>query len=220
SPGVSNSSGISLRNSGSELRKLPTRQRWQRNCLQRSGGSGMTRVSEIVEHWFGLCRKPPALHAMQTGTGIPPESTFEGFPDGGGGGSGTIRRGIGTALSGMRTLNRNRQLLWFTLLAGLVLAGNSIAQGALSYITWTMAPYIGETEWVILNFILEFATLFFLVFLLVGLVLSISSKKEGHVSFFEGLAGAKKYKNAIFVWSVVLAFAGMLIFNIYFYSPD
>jgi len=58
------------------------------------------------------------------------------------------------------------------------------------------------------------------VFLLTGLVLSISSKKEGHVSFFEGLIGAKKYINAIFVWSFVLALAGMLLFSINFYSYD
>ena len=70
----------------------------------------------------------------QTDIGILPESAHEGLPDGGGGGSGTIRRGIGAALSGMRTLNRNRQLLWFTLLAGLVLAGNTIGQAALWYI--------------------------------------------------------------------------------------
>src|SRR5208337_1376856 len=213
SPGVSNSSGISLRNSGSELRKLPTRQRWQRNCLQRSGGSGMTRVSEIVEHWFGLCRKPPALHAMQTGTGIPPESTFEGFPDGGGGGSGTIRRGIGTALSGMRTLNRNRQLLWFTLLAGLVLAGNTLGQAALFYIGWAMQPGIIVSY--VLDFLLELATVFCLVFLMAGLTLSLSSKVEGSASFFGELAGAKKYLKSLFAWAVVLALAGMLLFRIW-----
>ena len=181
----------------------------------------MTRVSEITEHWFGLCRKAPVFHTLQTGIGYPVQTRLRRAAwTAGGGGSGSIRRGIGAALSGMRTLNRNRQLLWFTLLAGLVLAGNIIAQGALGYITWTMAPYIGETEWVVLNFIIEFATLFCLVFLLAGLVLSISSKKEGHASFFEGLTGAKKYIKAIVVWSVVLALAGMLLFSIYFYSPD
>jgi hypothetical protein len=77
-----------------------------------------------------------------------------------------------------------------------------------------------ETEWVVLNFIIEFTTLFCLVFLLTGLVLSILSKKEGYASFFEGLAGAKKYIKAIFLWSVVLALAGMLLFSIYFYSSD
>jgi hypothetical protein len=173
----------------------------------------MTRVSEIAEHWFGLCRKPPAVLAMQTGTGIPSESTCEGLPDGGGGGSGTIRRGIIAALSGMRILNKNRQLLWFTLLAGLVLAGNTLGQAALFYFGHIMQHDIIVSY--ILDFLLEFATLFLLVFLLAGLVMSSSSKKEGSASFFVELAGAKKYRKAIFVWSVVLALAGMLIYRLY-----
>ena len=178
----------------------------------------MNRVSEIAEQWFGLCRKPPMVHASQTGIVNLTEPAHEGIPDGGGGGSGAILRGIGAAFSGMRTLNRNRQLLWFTLLAGLVLAGTTIAQGALGYITWTMQP--SEIEWVVLTFIVEFATLFCLMFLLTGLVMSISLKKDGSASFIEGLAGAKKYIKAVFVWSVVLALAGMLIFSISFYSYD
>ncbi|MFZ2073138.1 MAG: hypothetical protein WAU64_01535 [Methanoregula sp.] len=178
----------------------------------------MTRVSEIAEHWFGLCRKPPAVHVLQTGIGIPTEPVWEGQPDGGGGGSGTIRRGIGAALSGMRTLNRNRQLLWFTLLAGLVLAGNTLGQAALYAIdwTWTRQPFIVSY---VLNFLIEFATLFSLVFLLAGLVLSIQSKKEGSASFFEGLAGAKKHLKSLFLWSFVLALAGILLDIVFFYVP-
>lgn len=175
----------------------------------------MTLVPEITRHWFGLCRKPPAVHTLQTGIGIPPESTWVGLPDSGSGGSGTIRRGIGAALSGMRTLNRNRQLLWFALLAGLVLAGNTIGQAALRYINRTMQPDI-----IVLyaqDFLLGFATLFCLVFLLAGLVMSISSEKGGSASFFEGLSGAKKYLKAIVLWSVILALAGMLLEKIYVY---
>ena len=70
-----------------------------------------------------------------------------------------------------------------------------------------------------MDFLIEFATLFCLVFLLAGLVLSISSKKEGSASFFVGLAGAKKYLKAIFLWSFVLALAGMLLVSIYVYFP-
>jgi len=175
----------------------------------------MTRVSEIAEHWFGLCRKPPTAHALQMSVGILPEFAHEGVPEGGGGGSGTIRRGIEAALSGMKILNRNRQLLWFTLLAGLVLALNTIGQGALRYIGRTMQPDIIVRY--VLEFFIAFATLFCLVFLLAGLVLSISSKKAGTASFFEGLCGAKKFITAIVVWSVVLALAGMLLFSIWFY---
>ena len=74
-----------------------------------------------------------------------------------------------------------------------------------------------ESYPLVLRFIIEFATLFCLVFLLAGLVLSISSKKEGSASFFAGLAGAKKYIKAIVLWSFVLALAGMLLDRIFFY---
>ena len=175
----------------------------------------MIRVSEIAEHWLGLCRKPPVFHGMQADIVNLPEPACEGSPDGGAGGSKTIRRGIGAALSGTKTLAQNRQLLWFTLLAGLVLAGNTIGYGALRYIDWIMSDEIVLR--LVLRFLIEFATLFCLVFLLAGLVLSISSKKEGSASFFVELAGAKKYLKAIFLWYLVLALAGMLLHRIFFY---
>ncbi len=176
----------------------------------------MTRVSEIAEHWFGLCRKPPLVHASQADIVNLPKPAHEGPPDGRGGGSGTIRHGIGAALSGTKTLARNPQLLWFTLLTGLVLAGYTIGQAALRYIGWTMQPDIIVRY--ILDFFIAFATMFCLVFLLVGLFMSISSKKDGSVSFFEGLAGAKKNIKATFLWSIVLALTGMLLSYIWFYS--
>jgi hypothetical protein len=179
----------------------------------------MTRVSETAGRWFGLCRKPPAVRVL-VHTGILPESVYESSPDGRAGGPGTIRRGIGTALSGMRTLNRNRQLLWFTLFAGILLAGTTIIQGALGYVSWHSQPYIGETEWVVLNGIIEFATLFCLVYLLAGLVLIISTENGRPASFFESLGRAKKYLTAIMLWSCILALAGMVLFSIYFYIPD
>ncbi len=110
---------------------------------------------------------------------------------------------------------RNRQLLWFTLLAGLVLAGNAIGQGALRYIGRIMQPDIIVRY--VQDFLLGFATLFCLVFLLAGLFMSIPSKKDGSASFFKGLAGAKKYRKAIFLWSLVLALAGMLLERMYVY---
>ena len=81
----------------------------------------MTRVSEITGHWLGLCRKPPVFRASQAVIVLQPEPVHEGLPDGGAGGPGTIRRGIGAALSGTKTLIHNPQLLWFSFLAGLVL---------------------------------------------------------------------------------------------------
>ena len=177
----------------------------------------MTRVSEIAEHWFGLCRKPPVFRASLTGIVNLPESPYEASPDGGAGGSGTILRGIGAAISGMRMLNRNRQLLWFPLLAGLVLAGNTIGQAAFWYLEYNLHLQLSSIVW---RFFIELATLFCLVFLLAGLFLSIPSGKNNCVSFFEGIAGAKKYKKAIFLWSFALALAGMLLIIVFSYIPS
>ncbi len=176
----------------------------------------MTCFTDISEHWLGLCRKLPSVHTSPAGINIPPEPAHEGQPDGSRNRPGRIYRGIGSALSGMRTLIQNRQLLWFPLLAGLLLAANTFGQSALPFIGWTMEPYI--LAWIVQDFFIEFATLFCLVFLSAGLVLSLSSKKEGPASFFEGLTGAKEYLNAIFWWSAILASAGMLIFLFYTYS--
>ncbi|MDP3564612.1 MAG: hypothetical protein Q8R70_08995 [Methanoregula sp.] len=176
----------------------------------------MIRVSEIAEHWLGLCRKPPLVHASPIGIADLREHAHEGLPDGGGGGPGTIRRGIGAALSGTKTLIHNPQLLWFTILAGLVLAGNTLAQGAFSYIGRILQPDIIVRYG--MDFLLGFATLFCLVFLLAGLFMSIPLQKHGAASVFEGLAGAKKYSKAIFLWSLVLALAVMLLSYIWFYS--
>ncbi len=173
----------------------------------------MTRVAETAEHWFGLSRKPPVFHVSRACIVNLPEPACEGRPDGGAGGPGTIKRGIGAALSGTKTLVHNPQLLWFTLLAGLVLAGNTIGRAALRYLGRIMQPDIIVQY--VLDFFIGFSTLFCLVFLLAGLFMSIPSKKSGPASFFEGLAGAKKYSKAIFLWSVVLAVAGMLLFRIW-----
>lgn len=176
----------------------------------------MTRVSEIAEHWFGLCRKPPVFHTAKEDMVTLPGSVHEGLPEGGGGASGSIRRGLGAALSGMRTLNRNRQLLWFALLAGLVKAVNTIGQATFWYLSYNLHMQLDRIVW---QFFIELVTMFCLVFLLAGLFLSIPSGKEGFSSFFEGLAGAKKYKKAIFLWSFILALAGILLIIVFSYVP-
>jgi hypothetical protein len=177
----------------------------------------MDLISTIAYRWLGLCRKPPVIRTSQTDNYSGLEHTFEGSPDSGGGRFGAIQRGIGSALSGAITLNRNRQLLWFTLLAGLVLAGNAIIQTTPYIIGSTMHMHLDTSVLYILDFVIAFVPLLCIVFLLAGLVLSIPSKKEGTVSFFEGLTEAKKYFKALFLWSVILALAGMLIFRIWLY---
>jgi hypothetical protein len=61
---------------------------------------------------------------------------------------------------------------------------------------------------------------FCLVFLLAGLILSLSSKDGGTVSFFHGLKQAKKYLMPLTGWSIIVALAGTLIYMVGQYSYD
>ncbi|HXX54983.1 MAG TPA: hypothetical protein VEI81_02690 [Methanoregula sp.] len=171
----------------------------------------MTRVSGLVGHRLGLCRKPPAVHTLQAGIGIPTGPAYAGLPEGGGSGPGTIRRGVGAALAGMATLKRNRQLFWFALLFGLVFAGNTLGQALLFFAGHPLqsSATIGYAA----DFLVEFATFVCLLFLLAGLSLSVPSENNGPVPIFAGLAGSKKYLGSIVVWSAVLALAGLLLFR-------
>jgi hypothetical protein len=174
----------------------------------------MTRVSGIYGYWLGLCRKPPAMHALQTGIAFPHEPAFLGSPDGGAGGPGTIRRGIGAALSGTKTLIHNPQLLWFSFLAGLVLAVHLAAQAGLYVMPEWLFFEDGKDllPSLVVTFMAGLLTVFCLVFLLAGLILGLSSKKDSMFSFFQGLRMAKKYLIPLTGGSVVTAFAGILLF--------
>jgi len=195
----------------------------------------MTGISETAEQWFGLCPKAPGVRTLQGGSGIPQESALEGSPDGGAGGPGTIRRGIGAALSGTKTLIHNPQLLWFSFIVGLVLAANLVAQWVLhqfSISRWVLFADLSITPWpfsadsvtpfvlssLVQTFVIELLTVFCLVFLLAGLTLSLSSKDGGQVSLFYGLNLAKKYVVPLAGWSVVMALAGTLLYITYLFS--
>lgn len=65
--------------------------------------------------------------------------------------------------------------------------------------------------------IVEIVTIFCLVFLLAGLVLSFPSQNGGAVSCRQGLSRVKKYKKPLAVWSVIMALAGTLSFIIFQY---
>lgn len=156
--------------------------------------------------WLGLCRKTPAVMVLL------PETPYESRSESGAGGSGTIGRGIEVTLSSVKTLIRHRQLLWFSFFTGLVMAGLFLAQ----YIIHLLGVYpydaIDFQRWIILTFATELATVFFLSFLLAGLVLSVLQKESRILSSREGLALAKRHLGPLAGWSLVTALGGTLIF--------
>jgi len=91
----------------------------------------MTRVSEAAAHWLGLCRKAPVFHAAPALMLFGPGTAHAARPGGSGSdpGPGRVRHGIGIATASIRTLFREKHLLWFLLLAGLVLVFLFAAEG-------------------------------------------------------------------------------------------
>jgi hypothetical protein len=172
----------------------------------------MNRYCPDAHWWLGLCRKPPVLHKSPSVNVLHHETPYESRPGSDSGGSGTIGRGTGVALSGIKTLIRNRQLLWFPFFTGLVLAGLFVAHYIIRLLSVYPYDAIDLPHWVVLTFVTELATVFCLSILLAALVLSLSQKEGSPLSFREGLARAKEYLRPLADWSVVMALGGMLIF--------
>lgn len=180
----------------------------------------MTISTDFADLWLGLCRKSPKVCTSSVVTSDSPGSAYVGRPNGGVGRAGTIRSGAGATVSATKTLLHNPQLLWFSFLVGLVLAGHFIAH-------WVFYAYPYPAQWPLfadsiyayvfssaaLTFAIELPTVFCLAFLLAGLVLSLTPQNGSPVSFFHGLTRAKKYVLPLTGWSGVVALAATLIFT-------
>ncbi|HEX3002462.1 MAG TPA: hypothetical protein VHN82_08895, partial [Methanoregula sp.] len=83
----------------------------------------MTLVSTLTDCWLGLCRKAPVLHTASAVVLGDPVEIQSGQPDAGGKarGQGRIRTGIGIATRSISALFREKQLLVFSFLSGLVI---------------------------------------------------------------------------------------------------
>ena len=172
----------------------------------------ITKISEIIYEWMGWCPNAPAMRTASKVFVVPSEIIHPSQPDGGSGGSGKINRGIGLALSGTKTLVRNTQLLWFSLLTGLVIAFMFITQYGL-HILGTYPYYVIDfPRWLVLTFVIDLVSVFCLTVLLAGLILYISPGERKPASFREGLSRTKGYLRPLANWSVIVALLGTAIY--------
>jgi hypothetical protein len=174
----------------------------------------ITRVSEIIHEWMGWCPNAPTMRTASTALVVPSEIIHPSQPDGGAGGSGKINRGIIFALSGTKTLVRNKQLLWVSFLTGLVISFMFITQYVLHLLGTYPYYAIDFPRWLVLTFVIDLVSVFCLTVLLAGLVLNISLKESKPVSFREGLSRTKGYLRPLANWSVFIA-----LFGTAFYVP-
>jgi hypothetical protein len=169
--------------------------------------------NEIVKRYMGWCPNAPAMRTASTILSTPPVTLQPLEPDGGGGRSGRIDRGLKIAAVSTKILNRNKNLLWFSLLTGLVTAFMFTAQYGLRLLGTYPYDAIDFPGWLVLTFAIDLVSVFCLTVLLAGQLLSLSSGDPGRsVSFREGLSRTKVYLKPLFAWSVIIGFVGTTIY--------
>jgi hypothetical protein len=184
----------------------------------------MTRVSEIAEHWFGLCKKPPTIRTASALIVIEPETVHPASSDGSGssGSSGRIRQGISIAAGSLRALIHDRQLLWFTFLAGLVMLFLIAAEGWMGTHLESALPFligipIGGAFWVldIRLFLLEMVCLSCCTLVLAGLVLHRNGNTgKTTETVRESFTRINGHAGSLLGLSLVLALVGTLVYMI------
>ncbi len=183
----------------------------------------MTRVSEMAEHWFGLCRKTPTLHASPSAFTVRPVAVNAAQPGDGGasGGAGRLRRGVGIAAGSVKTLARETHLLWFSALTGLVIAFVFLAQYALAILGSYPYELISGPAGIVLTFCIEWVAIFCFCFLLAGLVLYRPAEDGGRAhTIRDGCSEAGKYLRPLLAWSGILAMAGTGIYYLFRLTGD
>ncbi len=182
-----------------------------------------THITEVIQRRLGWCPNAGTIRTEPAGGPPAPLIATSPVPEGGSGGSGRIDRGISLAIGSIKILFRNRRLLGFSLLIGLVVmfslatsllisyfSGNNPLPGIIGSPGPALYPSV-SFPFVILTFITELFSSFAGVFLLAGLLFCVSACFSGTmVTVREGLAHAGAYVRPLMTWAVIFALAGTL----------
>lgn len=180
----------------------------------------MARVSEIAEHWFGLCRKAPAFRTAPALLTTPPETILTDRPDSSG--SGRIRHGVNIATGSLKTMVRNRYLFGFSFLAGLMMFFLIVAK------VWDVQQFNETlpllitipfgTSFIVFDpwlFLVELICLSCFTILLAGLVLQQNGNEvKKTVTFSGGVTGAFTHIGPLAVMSLAMALIATMAFGI------
>ncbi|MBN1431194.1 MAG: hypothetical protein JW931_00300 [Methanomicrobiaceae archaeon] len=177
----------------------------------------MTLSLNYIRKKMGWC---PNTAMMQTAAVLPsekPEIVHNPRPDGGGK---RIARGAGIATRSIKTLFSNRKLLWYPLLAGLVILFMFAAELLLmiysgSYSYWSLGYKTG----LVLTFAIEIASIFGLNLIMAGIVLCLYDSQAGPATVRKGLSLAKCHLKPVAEWSFLMALAGTAVYTILVHHP-
>jgi len=190
-----------------------------------AGEITMTLSLDYIRKKLGWCPYAKTMNTSPPVISTPPVTFHPEPPGPGAGGSGRIGRGVTLALGSFRILYRNRQLLWFSLLTGIVMllsiASNLYLQylsGAALFPGTNLIPgpasvviAAGSLPWIAVIFISGLVYAFLTYYLLAALITCVSIILSGRVATMrDGFANARKYITPLLTWAVIGAFIGTL----------
>ncbi|MFA5296568.1 MAG: DUF6159 family protein [Methanoregulaceae archaeon] len=185
----------------------------------------MTLSLDYIRKKLGWCPHAKTMYTSPPVISTPPVTIHPSQPDGGTRGSGRIDRGIKLALGSFRILFRNRQLLWFSLLTGIVMLVSVASSLYLQYLSGavrfpgtnlipgpaSVVIAAGSLPWIAMIFVSELVYAFLTYYLLAALITCVSIIISGRVATMrEGFANAGKHSKSLFMWAVVGALIGTL----------
>ena len=174
--------------------------------------------SEIIRKYTGWCPNVQTMRTTPPVVATPPVTINPPQPDGGAGGSGRIDRGIKLATGSIRILIRNRKLLWFSLMTGIVMIFSLVSSLYLQFISGTplfpgtnlvtgSAPVLiakGSLLWTVLTFTTGLISTSISYYLLAALIVSVSLILSGRAATIrDGLAHAGKHLRALGIWAAI-----------------
>lgn len=182
-------------------------------------------LSETIRKYAGWCPNAPALSTAPAVLIVPPATMTPADPgnDGAAGSSGRIRRGIGIATGSIRALFRERHLLWFTFLAGIIILFLFVAEGwSVTHYDFSLLPYsiwipFGDGSLIVFNmqlFLIEAICLSCFTWLLVALVLYQSAGGSPRtLTIRQAFTRANTHAASLAALPIVMALVATLVFE-------
>jgi hypothetical protein len=183
----------------------------------------MNLISVIADRWLGLCPKTSALRTGPAALMVAPDTIHPAQPDGSGPAArpGQVRQGVSIAAESLKTMIRDRQMLWFSLISGLLMiflfALLYWTRGHVYYDPFLIKIRLGDLIlWFDPRFIPILAfCLFCFTFLMAGLIQYRSANRPDHpLTIRKGFAGARAHAGPLASLSIAMAIAGTILFVI------
>jgi hypothetical protein len=181
-------------------------------------------VAELFRQQLGWCPNTPVLHTAPAVLAVPSITVHPARSSGGAGSPDRFRRGIGIATGSIRTLFRERHLLWFSLLSSLAILFLFLAEGvSVTHYTLIPLPYsiwipFGDSSLTVFNlqlFLIEAISLSGFTCVLACLVLYRNAgRSAAPITIRTAFDRVNASAGSLAALSIAMAFVATVVFEI------